>query len=76
MQVLRRLATTVMSTGRISRGWYSLLTGVAMLYVAWLLGSVHATDDAAPFVGLVLGITGIGCLGRGILLEVRRHRSD
>jgi hypothetical protein len=64
----------VLSRGRISRGWYSILTGVAMLYVAWVLGSVSATDAAAPLVGLVLAITGIWCLGRGILLEVRRHR--
>ena len=76
MQVLRRFAATVMSTGVISRGWYSILTGVAMLYVVWLLRPAYGTDTAAPFVGLGLGITGIWCLVRGLLFEARRHRSD
>ncbi len=76
MPVLRKFAATVMSKGLISRGWYSILTGVAMLYVVWLLGPAYDTDTVAPFVGLSLAITGMWCLQRGIRFEARRHRSD
>jgi hypothetical protein len=76
MTVLRKVAAAVMSGGVTSRGWYSILTGGAMLFVVWLLGPAYDADAAAPLVGLGLGFTGIWCLERGIRVELRRRRSD
>ncbi len=72
----RRLAATVLSKGVVSRGWYSILTGVAMLYVAWLLSGVGDDDPAAAPVGLVLAVVGVWCLARGVRLEARRRAGD
>ena len=48
-----------MSKGVISAQWYSMLTGLALLYVAYLLGSVADSDPAAPFVAVLLAIAGV-----------------
>jgi len=64
MSQLREYLLTLMSRGVISPGWYSIWTGVAMLFVVYSLRT--ATDDpAVPYVGLVLAITGVWCLERG-----------
>ena len=72
---LRAVLAALLSKGVISPGWYSILTGVAMLFVAYLLGSAVHTDRAAMFVGLALGVTGVWSVERGIRSEVRRHRT-
>ena len=61
-----------MSTGVISAGWYAVLTGVALLVVAYLLGSVSG-DAAAPFVAVGLAVTGVWQLERGLRAEFQRR---
>ena len=72
MRILRRLAAAVMAKGVISPGWYSILTGAAMLYVALALRGATDTDPAAPVVAVVLGATGVWLLVRGVRSELRR----
>jgi hypothetical protein len=76
MTAARALVSTVLSKGVISPGWYAILTGVAMLFVAYLLGSAVSSDPAAMWVGLVMGVTGVWSVERGVRAEVRRARSD
>src|SRR5688572_12505263 len=73
MGFLRDAGTRLMSTGVLSVGWYSILTGLAMLCVAYLLGSVSPRHDAAaPFVAVAFAVTGLWQLGRGFRTEYRR----
>lgn len=76
MSVARALLLAVLSKGVISPGWYAILTGLAMLYVARMLGSAVPEDPAALVVGITLGLVGIWSLERGIRDEVRRRRAD
>lgn len=63
-----------MAMGVLSAGWYSVLTGAALLGVAYLLGSVPPGDDAAaPFVALALAVTGLWQLERGLRAEFQRR---
>jgi len=55
-----------MSRGALSAGWYSVLTGLAMLFVAYMLGAASEDDAAAPFVAIVLAVTGVWQLARGL----------
>ena len=71
MTALRAVASGLLSRGRISAGWYSILTGLALLLVAYLLGSVRDTDRAAPYVAVVLAVLGVWQLAGGVL-ELRR----
>jgi hypothetical protein len=73
---VRALVSALLSKGVISPGWYSILTGVAMLLVAYLVGSAVHTDPAALPVGLTLGVVGVWSIERGIRSEVQRHRVD
>jgi hypothetical protein len=58
----------------LSAGWYSILTGVVLLYVAYLLGSVSwDTDHAAPVVAVGLAVTGVWQLERGLRAEFQRR---
>ena len=66
MAAVRGWCAMLMSKGIISHGWYSILTGAAMLYVARGLWSVRGSDAAAPFAAVVLGITGVSLVERGI----------
>jgi protein-S-isoprenylcysteine O-methyltransferase Ste14 len=73
MTVMRAL----LSRGVISPGWYAILTGLAMLYVVWLIAPVAHTDRAIPVVAVVLAITGIWSIERGLRSQLRRHpRAD
>lgn len=75
--LLRRLETTLMSTGVLSRGWYALLTGAVLLYLAYVLGSVAAENDpAAPVVTVMCAVAGLWQLGRGYRSELRREPSE
>ncbi len=72
---LRALLSALMSKGVLSPGWYSILTGLAMLFVAYLLGSAIDTDRAALLVGLALGVVGVWSIERGVRSEVQRNRA-
>lgn len=75
MPTVRAVTAAVMSKGVISPGWYAILTGLALLYVAYLLGTVGGdVDAAAPYVALVLGVGGVALLERGVRAELRRKR--
>jgi len=74
MGIRRTLATALMSRGVISSGWYAILTGLALLLVAYLLSTASATDPAAPYVAVVLALTGLWQSVSGIRAELRRHR--
>ena len=73
MAVPRRVASSLLSKGRISRGWYAILTGIAMLYVVWLIVPVAADDRAVPVVAVVLTVTGTWSIVRGVRQEYRRR---
>ena len=63
-----------MSIGVVSAGWYAILTGVTLVFVAYLLGSVSPGDDgAAPFVALLLGLVGVWQVERGLRAELQRR---
>ena len=71
---LRAAASRLMAMGVLSAGWYSILTGLVLLYVAYLLGSVAwEADRAAPFVAVVLAVTGVWQLNRGLRAEFQRR---
>ena len=72
---VRRTLGGLMSRGRISAGWYAILTGVAMLLVAYALGSVGHDDRAAWIVAVVLVVVGVWQLERGVRAELARRRS-
>lgn len=75
MGFVRTTASRLMAFGRLSAGWYSILTGLVLLYVAYLLGSVSwEVDRAAPVVAVALAVAGLWQLQRGLRLEVRRPR--
>lgn len=61
-----------MSTGILSAGWNSVLTGLAMLFAAYVLGSVPG-DAAAPFVAVTLAVTGVWQLEHGLRAEFQRR---
>jgi hypothetical protein len=73
MATLRTVFSALMSKGVLSRGWYSILTGVAMVYVAYGLYSVAEDDAAAPFVAVVLAVAGAWQLERGLRAEFQRR---
>ena len=63
-----------MATGVLSAGWYSILTGVVLLNVAYLLGSVSwNADRAASFVAVAPAASGLWQLERGLRAEFRRR---
>ena len=72
MGVVRASASRLMSKGHLSAGWYSVLTGLALLYVAYLLGSVPGDAAALP-VAVVLAVTGVWQLERGLRAELQRR---
>ena len=72
MTTLRRIASALMSKGVISAGWYSILTGLALLYVTSALGSVADSDSAAPYVAVLFGLAGVWQLERGVRLQFQR----
>jgi len=75
MRTVRALTAAVLSKGVISPGWYAILTGLAMIYVAYLLGTVGGdVDPAAPYVALGLGVGGVAVLERGVREELRRRQ--
>ena len=76
MGFARAAASRLMSTGVLSAGWYSVLTGLALLFVAYALGSASRDDAAAPFVAVALAVTGVWQLQRGLRTEFQRRRKS
>lgn len=73
MTTLRALASALLSKGVISRGWYSILTGVVLLILGLALASVSRDDPPAGVVGVVLFLTGAWQLERGLRSEFQRR---
>jgi hypothetical protein len=73
MASLRTVVSALMSKGVLSAGWNSILTGVALVYAAWLVGSVNDDDRAAPFVAVLLAVAGVWQLERGLRAEFQRR---
>ncbi|QNN53432.1 hypothetical protein [Nocardioides mesophilus] len=74
MAIRRDVASTLLSRGVLSPGWNAILTGLALLLVAYALGSVAGDDAAAPFVAVVLAVAGLWQLERGARAELTRRR--
>jgi hypothetical protein len=72
MGLPRVAVSRLMPVCLLSAGWYSVLTGVALLFVAYALGSVSG-DEAAPFVAMVLAVAGVWQLERGLRAEFQRR---
>lgn len=71
---LRAAASRLMTVGLLSDGWYSILTGLALLFLAYVLGGVSwDTDPAANLVTIAFLVIGSWHLTRGIRAEVRRR---
>lgn len=73
MGLVRAAASRLMSTGVLSAGWYAVLTGLALLVVAFLLGSVSADDAAAPYIAVALAAAGVWQLAHGLRAELHRR---
>jgi hypothetical protein len=73
MSWIRTYLAGLMAEGQIGAGWYAILTGIVMLVVASALASAGDTDPVAPYVAVVLAVTGPWSLGRGAL-RVHRDR--
>ena len=76
MATPRTVASALMSKGVLSAGWNSILTGLALLYVAYLLGSAFSDDAAAPYVAVVSAVAGAWQVERGVRAELRRRRQS
>ena len=73
MGFTRAAASRLMSTGVLSAGWYSILTGLALLFVAYALGTVSGDDAAALPIAVALAVTGVWQLERGLRAEFQRR---
>jgi hypothetical protein len=73
MASLRSVVSALMSKGVLSPGWNSIVTGVAFIFLAYKLGTAAGADSAAPFVAVVLAVTGAWQLERGLRAEFQRR---
>jgi ABC-type transport system involved in cytochrome c biogenesis permease component len=73
MTTLRTLALALLSKGVISAGWYSILAGLALLFVGLALASVSGDDAAAGVVGVACLLAGLWQLERGLRSEFQRR---
>ncbi|KRE95613.1 hypothetical protein ASG76_08265 [Nocardioides sp. Soil774] len=65
-----------MQTGLLSKGWYSILTGLALLLLAFALGGVPwDVDPAASFVAVAFLVIGSWHLARGLRAEFQQRRA-
>lgn len=63
-----------MAMGVLSAGWYSVLTGSVLLYLAYVLGRVPwDVDRAASVVSVAFAVLGLWHLTRGIRAECQRR---
>ena len=66
-----------MTIGVISDGWYAILTGLVLLLLAYLLGSVPwDVDPAATLVAMAFLVMGLWQLTRGLSAEFPRQRKS
>ena len=66
-----------MTIGVISDGWYAILTGLVLLLLAYLLGSVPwDVDPAATLVAMAFLVMGLWQLTRGLRTEFPRQRKS
>jgi hypothetical protein len=72
---IRDYLTGLLAKGQIGAAWYAILTGIVMLYLAYVLSPAGDTDPAAPYVAGAMAVTGSWCLVRGCL-RLRRDRLD
>jgi len=76
MTGLSSVGARLMATGMISPGCYAVLTGLALLLVAHVLGSVSPDNDAAALpVAVVAAVAGAWQLQRGVRAEIARRRT-
>lgn len=74
MKFLRAAASRVMTIGLLSDGWYSILTGLVLLLLAHVLGSVPwDVDPAANLVSMAFLVMGLWQLTRGLRAEFQRR---
>jgi hypothetical protein len=73
MTTLRKLASALLSRGVLSAGWYSILTGLALIVVGAGLASGSRDELAAGVVGVVLFLAGAWQLERGLRSEFQRR---
>jgi hypothetical protein len=65
-----------MTMGLLSDGWYSILTGLALLFLAYVLGGVSwDVDPAASVVAVALLVIGSWHLTRGLRAEFQRQHT-
>lgn len=71
---LRAAASRLLTVGVLSAGWYSILSGLVLLYLAYVLGRVPwDVDQAALFVSVAFAATGLWQLTRGLRAEFQRR---
>lgn len=71
---LSAAASRLMAMGVLSAGSYSMLTGLALLYLAYVLGMTPwDADRAAAFVSVAFAATGLWQLTRGLRAELQRR---
>lgn len=74
MRFLSAAASRLMAKGLLSAGWYSILTGLVLLYLAYVLGRIPwDVDRAATFVSVAFAATGVWQLTRGLRAEFQRR---
>ena len=74
MTSLRAAASRLMTMGLLSDGWYSILTGLVLLLLAYVLGRVQwDVDPAANLVATAFLVIGLWQLTRGLRAECPRR---
>ena len=63
-----------MTIGVLSHGWYAILTGLVLLLLAYVLGSVPwDVDPAARLVSMAFLVIGLWQLAQGLRAELQRR---
>ncbi len=74
MKFVSAASSRLMAKGLLSAGWHSILTGLVLLYLAYVLGRIPwDVDRAAPFVSVAFAATGLWQLTRGLRAEFQRR---
>jgi len=77
VEILRAAASRLMTIGMLSDGWYSILTGLALLFLAYVLGGIPWADDpAANLVAMAFLVMGLWQLTRGLRAEFQLRRTS